>query len=275
MRTDWEGVVAAVVGLLGVAALAATFATPATSTTVTVATGGARTVAILVTTAVLPLALAAAVFSAVGLFRGAARPSADARNAVAGLAAFALFAVLVGFLLTQVTAAPAPPEPPAGGLGAPEPSDVTRPGGGATGANGLAGLAVVAAVGLAGAGLFVLRLRDPDAPLDRPDEDDAATRAAVAEAAGTAADRLAGEAAADNAVYRAWHEMAERLDVPEPTTATPGEFAAAAVDAGLEADAVAELTGVFETVRYGDADPESYADRAAAALRRLEREGER
>lgn len=275
MRTDWEGAVVAVAGLVGVAALAAAFATPATATTVTVATGGARTVAILVATAVLPVALAAVLLSAAGLLQGEVRPTADARNAVAGLAAFALFAVIVGFLLTQVTAAPGPPEPPAGGLGAPEPSDVTRPGDGTTDTNGLAGLAVVAAVGLAGAGLFVLRLRDPDAPLDQPDDDDAATRAAVAEAAGTAADRLAGEAAADNAVYRAWREMAVRLDVPEPATATPGEFAAAAVDAGFEADAVAELTGVFETVRYGDADPESYADRAAAALRRIEREGER
>lgn len=275
MRTDWRGVVVAALGIVGVTALAAAFGTPATSTTVTVATGGARSVAMLVAAVVLPVALAAVVLSATGLFRGKRRPTADARNAVAGIAAFAVLALLVAFLVTQAPVGGEQPEPPTGGLGAPGPSEVTNPPGDVAGPGGLAGLAVVAAVGLAGAGLFVLRLRDADPPLDEPGDGDAATRAAVAEAAGAAADRIGGEAATDNAVYRAWREMAASLDVADPGATTPGEFADAAVDAGFDPDAVAELTAVFERVRYGDADAGTYADRAAAALRRVEREGER
>nr|WP_305794393.1 DUF4129 domain-containing protein [Halomarina rubra] len=65
--------------------------------------------------------------------------------------------------------------------------------------------------------------------------------------------------------------MTTPLDLPRETT-TPGEFAAAAVDAGMSRDDVAELTRLFETTRYGgrtvDADRE---ERATTALRRIER----
>ncbi|WP_267641028.1 DUF4129 domain-containing protein [Haloarchaeobius amylolyticus] len=150
------------------------------------------------------------------------------------------------------------------------------------GGSWLAGLAVLGVLGLLAAGLVLGRTRDPDQSLEPADvdEDDEPeeTRAAVAEAAGTAADRLAtGDRPVDNVVYRAWHDLTARLAAEDAgadaaAAMTPGEFAAAAVAAGMDPDAVAELTAVFETVRYGDADPTTYADRAQAALRALEQE---
>lgn len=94
---------------------------------------------------------------------------------------------------------------------------------------------------------------------------------AVGRAAGAAADRIAGEADAENEVYRAWAEMTEYLAVDGPESSTPAEFAEAAIDAGMAPDDVRELTELFEAVRYGTeeatADRES---RAIAALRRIE-----
>lgn len=94
--------------------------------------------------------------------------------------------------------------------------------------------------------------------------------AGVADAAGLAADRIESEAEVDNEVYRAWREMTEYLDVDAPRSSTPGEFAEAAIAEGLDPERVAALTDVFERVRYGDADPELYADDAIAALRSIE-----
>lgn len=98
--------------------------------------------------------------------------------------------------------------------------------------------------------------------------------AGVADAAGGAADRIAGDGAVDNEVYRAWREMTGSLDVERPASSTPGEFADAAVAEGLDPDRVADLTAVFEAVRYGDADPATYADEAVTALRAIEAEAE-
>ena len=96
--------------------------------------------------------------------------------------------------------------------------------------------------------------------------------AAVARTAGRAADRIEGDAG-DNGVYRAWREMTEALDVDRPASATPAEFATAAVEAGVDEGPVSELTEVFERVRYGGADPTDDRERrAAAALRRIEAE---
>mgnify|MGYP000651501881 CR=1 FL=1 len=96
----------------------------------------------------------------------------------------------------------------------------------------------------------------------------------ISEAAGRAADRIeAAEDSAANEVYRAWREMAESVDVGDPQTSTPAEFAAVAVDAGLDRDRVAELTELFEAVRYGDRPvTEEREQRAVAALREIERE---
>jgi len=95
---------------------------------------------------------------------------------------------------------------------------------------------------------------------------------AVADAAGRAADRLDAADDLENAVYRSWHEMTAHLDVERPDASTPAEFADAAVDAGMDRDDVAELTRLFEAVRYGDAPATAErAERATAALRRIER----
>ncbi len=132
------------------------------------------------------------------------------------------------------------------------------------------GLLAVLGVALAGVALVAVRARGR-----RGDEgsDDTAgrnddRRAAVGRAAGRAADRL--EAGGANEVYRAWREMTALLDVEAPETSTPGEFADAAVDAGLEGEAVRELTRLFEDVRYGDAPAAASEDRAVAVFRRIE-----
>jgi hypothetical protein len=94
---------------------------------------------------------------------------------------------------------------------------------------------------------------------------------AIGAAAGEAADRIEEDAAVDNEVYRAWQEMTTSLDVDRPEASTPGEFADAAVGAGMDEADVAELTGLFEDVRYGDADATADRERRAVeALRRIE-----
>lgn len=95
---------------------------------------------------------------------------------------------------------------------------------------------------------------------------------ALGAAAGRAATHLEGAgSAADNDVVRAWRELATVLDVPRPASSTPREFAAAATAAGVDRAAVAELTALFEAVRYGDRDPTGdRAERAIAALERIQ-----
>jgi len=99
-------------------------------------------------------------------------------------------------------------------------------------------------------------------------EDDEA--AEIGRIAGDVADAIEQEAADANAVYRAWDEMTAALEVTDPDTTTPREFADAAIDAGLAPSDVRALTGLFEVVRYGDADPEEYEEEALATLRRIE-----
>ncbi|XVH30529.1 DUF4129 domain-containing protein [Haloferacaceae archaeon DSL9] len=105
-----------------------------------------------------------------------------------------------------------------------------------------------------------------------PADDDATPEvAAIAQAAGTAADRIEADANVENEVYRAWRSMTGLLDVSRPESSTPAEFATAAVDAGMEPDDVRELTALFEEVRYGGATvTEEREARAVAALRRIE-----
>ncbi|WP_241692902.1 DUF4129 domain-containing protein [Haloarcula limicola] len=103
-------------------------------------------------------------------------------------------------------------------------------------------------------------------------DDTRETHGEVAAVAGHAADRIADDAPPDNAVYQAWREMTDALDVPDPETSTPGEFQAAAVDAGMDSEDVAVLTDLFETVRYGDQTAtEERERRAQQALRNVER----
>ncbi|QPV63358.1 DUF4129 domain-containing protein [Halosimplex litoreum] len=108
--------------------------------------------------------------------------------------------------------------------------------------------------------------RDPQA-----DDADQFTPRDLAAAAGRAADRLEEHNAdVDNEVYRAWWEMTSMLDVSDPDTATPGEFADAAVAAGMGAEDVAELTRLFEEVRYGQRDPASREKVALSVFRSIE-----
>lgn len=90
-------------------------------------------------------------------------------------------------------------------------------------------------------------------------------------AAGRAADRLDSTADIDNEIYRAWREMTASLDVPRPETSTPGEFAEAAIDAGIDSGDVTALTRLFEDVRYGTstATPANET-RAREIFRRIE-----
>ena len=109
---------------------------------------------------------------------------------------------------------------------------------------------------------------DEDETSDRTDGE---RRSAIGRAAGRAADRIEDSVDVENEVYRAWREMTDHLDVDSPESSTPGEFADAAVDAGMTDDDVAELTTLFEEVRYGGRDPtEDREERAVAALRRIE-----
>jgi hypothetical protein len=129
------------------------------------------------------------------------------------------------------------------------------------------------------AGAAVLWYRsDTDVSLEGLGDDDDGERVgggdvdltAMGEAAGAAADRIDADADLTNEVYRAWDEMRAHVDAPDAETTAPAEFADAAVAAGMDPDDVAELTELFAEVRYGGRDPADRADRAVAALRRIE-----
>ena len=134
----------------------------------------------------------------------------------------------------------------------------------------LAGIALVGIVVvlLAGRGDDTVGTDDPE-PASTADPD----VSAVARAAGRAADRIAADAAVDNEVFRAWGAMTDALDIESPETVTPAAFQAAAVDAGMAPDDVAELRRLFEEVRYGGQTPSDERERRAmSALRRIEDE---
>jgi hypothetical protein len=138
----------------------------------------------------------------------------------------------------------------------------------------LLGVILVVLVGAAVLLLFVATGDSGEELAEQPEAPPEATTpdiGAVGRAAGDAADRIAGEAEAENEVYRAWAEMTDHLAVDGPESSTPEEFAEAAVEAGMAADDVRELTDLFEAVRYGTEEPtEDREARALAALRRIE-----
>ncbi|MFB6197887.1 MAG: DUF4129 domain-containing protein, partial [Halobacteriaceae archaeon] len=103
------------------------------------------------------------------------------------------------------------------------------------------------------------------------EETDQTALAEIGRAAGAAADRIVASGEAENEVYRAWMEMTDLLDLSEPETKTPGEFASAAREAGMNPDDVDELTQLFEEVRYGGLPATDEAEeRAIKCLRRIE-----
>lgn len=150
----------------------------------------------------------------------------------------------------------------------------SRGGGGATVALGPV-VSAVLVVGLAllvvAAAVAIVRATGGETGEITTDADETSTDAAVGRAAGRMADRLSQSASA-NDIYRAWAEMTDHLDVETPRTRTSGEFATAAVDAGLPSEDVATLTALFERVRYGGRSvTDERKERAIAALRRVER----
>lgn len=131
---------------------------------------------------------------------------------------------------------------------------------------GLAG-ALLGIVGLAVVGIGRLLRRDSRSTRGSSSGEEAA---AVGRAAGRAADRLE-DAAVENPIYRAWHEMVTALGVTSPETTTPAAFAEAAVEAGLDPDDIAALTDLFRAVRYGTTPvTDERIDRARETLRRIE-----
>lgn len=106
---------------------------------------------------------------------------------------------------------------------------------------------------------------------DEPETSESPDLSSIGRAAGRAADRIEASTSPDNEVYRAWEEMVEPLEVARPEATTPGEFADAAVEAGIDPEDAAELTRLFEEVRYGGRPPSGTRERRAVeTLRRIE-----
>lgn len=123
--------------------------------------------------------------------------------------------------------------------------------------------AVVAAVGL------VARYRDRVLGLFEgpgPNDPDEST---ASESAGW----LAGSPA--HAVERAWLGMVRQLDLDRPGTMTTSECARAAIESGLDREAVRTLTETYEEVRYGEQPVTDQREQAARqSLRRIDVGGE-
>lgn len=122
-------------------------------------------------------------------------------------------------------------------------------------------------------GLFVylLLFRSPGQPTAPPApaaqrEEPEPSLEEVAAAAGRAADRMSTTDAFEHEVYRAWWTMTRALSIPAPATKTPGEFATAAIHAGMDEADVRELTRIFNAVRYGDREPSGEERRRAIAI---------
>lgn len=94
----------------------------------------------------------------------------------------------------------------------------------------------------------------------------------VARVAGQAADRIEGSVGdVDNEVFRAWKRMTQYVDVPEPKSSTPAEFARAAREAGMAEEDVELLTDLFRAIRYGGEEPTTDNEQQAIeALREIE-----
>lgn len=214
-----------------------------------------------------PLLLALVLLAAVVALLYLLSRSRDGLRGVAGILAF-VGVILLAFWLVSHLDLPGSGLPGSGGpvFGA--------PGGGSGGTPTTAPSLLVVVLGLVLLGALALVLRTsvlPEHGGDEPETDTTAEAADVGRAARRAADRIESSDDLENEIYRAWREMTERLDVPTPESATPGEFAAAGVAAGMERRHVEELTRLFEDVRYGGDEPtEPMERRAVAVLREIE-----
>lgn len=185
----------------------------------------------------------------------------------------AVTGLLVALFLPQAT-----PPPGATNATTPTPADAsgstpTATPASASGASPPPGVVLglfAAVVIVGGFAIYHFTRAPPSATDESPARADDA--AALGRAAGRAADRI-DAADLENGVYRAWHEMTDVLDVANPRTTTPAEFADRAVAAGLDEADVATLTDLFREVRYGDTALTPERERQAReALRRIEAE---
>ena len=70
-----------------------------------------------------------------------------------------------------------------------------------------------------------------------------------------------------NVVYQAWWEMAQQTAISHTASRSPAEFETAAIDAGMNPEAVTELTHLFRMIRYGQSSVTDDAERRATAAR--------
>lgn len=192
-----------------------------------------------------------------------------------------VIALVVGGYLLVVLFSTAGFELPFDGGGAPNGSLFGGGGGGGSGGSGgddatttLPSLMLLVVLGLALAGAIVATVRSGSSSTEEVSDSSERSpeTAAVGRAAGRAAERIEDADTVDNEVYRAWREMTSLLEVSDPESATPGEFASAAVDAGMDRDDVVELTRLFEDVRYGESEPSADHERRAVEIfRRIEK----
>ena len=115
----------------------------------------------------------------------------------------------------------------------------------------------------------------PERVLEERDDEahaEADVTSAFGVAAGEIADRIEQRDSWENQVYRAWYEMTALLEVEDPATKTPADFAAAATAAGIRPADVEALTTLFEEVRYGGYEPTAEREeRAIDTFRAIER----
>lgn len=145
-------------------------------------------------------------------------------------------------------------------------------------------LVVIAVVGILAVAIGLAIRQSSDSSTDTGEDEQSDRRVvpdqssqseSIGQIAGQTADRIehsqVSDATVDNEIYRAWEEMTRQLDVPDEDATTPREFARVATEAGLSSRDVAELTELFEDIRYGGRTAtDEREQRAVAILRRIE-----
>ncbi|EMA01084.1 protein of unknown function [Haloarcula vallismortis] len=122
--------------------------------------------------------------------------------------------------------------------------------------------------GFGGSGGFLASVRSGvDSPSLFGSSDAASGRSAATESTAAADD---GPDIDSLSIQEAWGLLADRVSVSDPETATPGEYARQAIDSGLPAEPVRQLTTLFREVEYGGRSATGErTESAQAALRHL------
>lgn len=140
---------------------------------------------------------------------------------------------------------------------------------GVLGLHTIAGLGLVIAL-IVGVAAVYVRSGTPTFDPEEHEVHEPPSTENIAAVAGELADRIENESVHANEVYRAWDAMVRTLDVADPDPVTPREFEHHAIAGGIDPDHAAELTQLFQAVRYGGEPPAAHEDRAVAVLRRIE-----